>query len=145
MDIAFIIKSLAQHFTFAALITDKELQDQLVEEFRLCKVEENEYLMKQNDNASSFFILQDGQLDVEVNGIIEGKITQGQGFGELALLYSTPRSASILAKKTSELWFIDRATFRSVVSSIIEKTFAENKKFVNENKFFGILLIIQPI
>ena len=108
-------------------------------------MEKDEYLMKQNDNASSFFILQDGELDVEVNGTIEGKIAQGEGFGELALLYSTPRSASILARKTSELWFIDRATFRSVVSSIIEKTLAENKKFVSENKFFGILLLIQPI
>lgn len=100
--------------------------------------------MKQNDNASSFFILKEGELDVEVNGSIEGKITHGEGFGELALLYSTPRSASILAKKTSELWFIDRATFRSVVSTIIEKTLAENKKFVNENKFFGIFPLTQP-
>ena len=61
----------------------------------------------------------------------EGKISTGEGFGELALLYSTPRSASILAKKSSELWFIDRSTFRGVVSRIIEKTLAENKKFAN--------------
>lgn len=58
-------------------------------------------MLKQNDNASSFFILKEGELDVEVNGLMEGKINNGEGFGELALLYSTPRSASILARKSS--------------------------------------------
>lgn len=30
----------------------------------MCKVHEGEYLMKQNDNASSFFILHEGKLNV---------------------------------------------------------------------------------
>ena len=64
LDIAFIIKSLGQHFTFAALIAERALQDKLVEEFRLCKIEEGQYLLKQNDNASSFFILKEGELEV---------------------------------------------------------------------------------
>lgn len=145
MDISFIAKSLGHHFTFSTLIADKALQDQLIDQFRLCRVEQGSYLMKQNDNASSFFILQEGELQVEVNGVAGGKISHGQGFGELALLYSTPRSASILAKKKSLLWFIDRTTFRNVVSNIIEKSFAENKKFVYQNKFFGICLLTQRI
>ena len=93
--------------------------------------------MKQNDNASSFFILHEGEMQVEVNGEVQGKINPGDGFGELALLYSSPRSASILATKTTFLWYIDRKTFRSVVINMIEKTSAENKKFISNNKFFG--------
>ena len=75
---------------------------------------------------------------MEINGKVEGKVNQGEGFGELALLYSSPRSASILALKTSFLWFIDRITFRSIVSSMIEKASVENKKFITHNKFFSI-------
>lgn len=75
--------------------------------------------MKQNDNASSFFILHDGKLTVEINGDAKRTILPGEGFGELALLYSAPRSASIKAGKLSHLWFIDRATFRNAVSTII--------------------------
>lgn len=93
--------------------------------------------MKQNDNASSFFILHEGELEVEINGKAEGKISQGEGFGELALLYSSPRSASILALKTSFLWYIDRKTFRNIVSNMIERTSAENKKFIFQNKFLS--------
>ena len=38
LDISFIAKSLAQHFTFSSLIVDKALQDQLIDEFRLCQI-----------------------------------------------------------------------------------------------------------
>lgn len=74
---------------------------------------------------------------MEVNGEIKGKINPGDGFGELALLYSSPRSASILATKTTFLWYIDRKTFRSVVTNMIEKTSVKNKKFISVNKFFS--------
>lgn len=58
------------------------------------------------------------------------KIEPGEGFGELALMYSSPRSASIKANKSSFLWFIDRSTFRKAISSLIEKNFNETKKFI---------------
>ncbi len=64
--------------------------------------------MKQNSMASSFFILHEGKLAVEINSQVKRYIEPGEGFGEMALLYSAPRSASIKACKTSFLWFIDR-------------------------------------
>jgi hypothetical protein len=39
LDIQFISKSLAHHFTFASLIENKNMQDQLIDRFRLCKVD----------------------------------------------------------------------------------------------------------
>lgn len=79
--------------------------------------------MKQNDNASSFFILHEGELVVEIDDKIKRRINPGEGFGELALLYSSPRSASIKAIKVSYLWFVDRTTFRKAIASSIEKSF----------------------
>ena len=63
-----ILKSLKTHFTFSSLIEDKEIKDLLLEKFKLCKVNEGQYLMKQNSTASSFFILHEGKLTVEING-----------------------------------------------------------------------------
>lgn len=37
------------------------------------------------------------------------------GFGELALLYNTKRTSSVKALETSNLWVIDRQTFREAV------------------------------
>jgi CRP-like cAMP-binding protein len=53
----------------------------LLEKFKLCKVNEGEYLMKQSDNASSFFILHEGTMSVEINGDAKRKIYPGEGFG----------------------------------------------------------------
>ena len=39
----------------------------------------------------------------------------GEAFGELALLYNAPRSATITAKKRSSLWVLDRDTFNHIV------------------------------
>lgn len=103
------------------------MQEHLLDKFRLCRVNKGDYLMKQNDNASSFFILHEGELYVEIDGQVKRKLESGEGFGELALLYSSPRSASIKANKTSFLWYIDRSTFRKAISSMTEKNFHETR------------------
>jgi len=59
-----ILKSLGSHFVFSTLIKDKIMQDLLLEKFKLCRVNKGDYLMKQNDTASSFFILHEGELSV---------------------------------------------------------------------------------
>ena len=79
-------------------------------------------------------------MNVEINGEVKGSIKEGQGFGELALLYSAPRSASIKAVTSCYLWFIDRKTFRSAVESMTEKSFKENRKYIEQNRFFGKFL-----
>ena len=56
---------------------DKDIQETLLEKFKLCRINKGEYLMKQNDNASSFFILHEGELDVEINGAMKRKIESG--------------------------------------------------------------------
>ena len=76
-----ILKSLKTHFTFSSLIEDKEIKEILLDKFRLCKVKEGDYLMKQNSTASSFFILHEGKLIVEIDGVSKRCIEAGEGFG----------------------------------------------------------------
>ena len=137
-DKALILRSLKHHFTFSSLIEDKEIKEMLLDKFRLCKVSEGQCLMKQNSMASSFCILHEGKLAVEIDGVAKRNIEPGEGFGELALLYTAPRSASIRALKSSFLWFIDRETFRNAVSSMITRNFKENRSFIENNPFFSI-------
>lgn len=77
IDRSLIVKSLNEHFTFANLIHDPEMQDLLLSNFKLCKVNKGDYLMKQNDQASSFFILHEGELTVEIDGVSKKKLESG--------------------------------------------------------------------
>lgn len=56
-----------------------------------------------------------------VNGESKREILPEEGFGELALLYNAPRSASCIALTRCTLWGIDRKTFRKAVEEIITK------------------------
>ena len=72
-----------------------------------------------------------------MNGESKKFLKVGDGFGELALLYNAPRSASIRATENSLLWGIDRVTFRNVVQDLITKEYSENRKFIDAVAFFG--------
>ena len=102
-----------------------------------CEVGPNEYIFKQGDSASSYFILERGSLEVIVNDKFVRDLKSGEGFGELALLYNAPRSASVRTTETCYLWGIDRHTFRKAVEEMITKEYEENRKFIEAVRFFS--------
>jgi cGMP-dependent protein kinase len=73
------------------------VREDIVVKMFYCMVPAGEYIFKQNDKATSYFILENGQCQVIIHDEVKKTITQGQAFGELALLYNAPRSASIKA------------------------------------------------
>lgn len=101
-----------------------------------CELQEDEVIIKEEDNASTFFILEQGRIQVSVKGNVKRDIVPGEGFGELALLYNAPRSASCKGLQRCYLWGIDRATFRRVVEEMITKEYEQNRKFIENHKFF---------
>ena len=81
--------------------------------------------------------LEKGKLQVCVNDKEKKVLGQGNCFGELALLYNAPRSASILALEDSYLWGIDGPTFRQIVQEITVNDFNENRTFIEKIPLFS--------
>jgi len=77
-----------------------------------------------------------GNLEVIVNNKVKRELKVGDGFGELALLYNAPRSASVKAQENCNLWGIDRNSFRKAVEEMITKEYEENRKFMEVVRFF---------
>ncbi|KAI5095186.1 protein kinase, cAMP-dependent, regulatory, type II, alpha A, partial [Silurus meridionalis] len=48
-------------------------------------------------------------------GCCVGQYNHKGSFGELALMYNTPRAATIISKQEGALWGLDRATFRRLI------------------------------
>ncbi|ESP05552.1 hypothetical protein LOTGIDRAFT_102761 [Lottia gigantea] len=79
----------------------------------------NDVIIKQNDDGDNFYVIDSGSYDVYV--LIDGvdkkvKSFKDHGsFGELALMYNMPRSATIKATTPGKLWAMDRLSFRRIV------------------------------
>ena len=50
-----------------------------------------------------------------MNGEWVTSISEGGSFGELALIYGTPRAATVKAKTDLKLWGIDRDSYRRIL------------------------------
>jgi cGMP-dependent protein kinase len=133
-DLAFLTDNMKNHFFFSNL-SPEELEN-LAKKFFYCSVPADTYVFKQNDAASCFFFIHEGEVIVEIDNSDKRHLTTGQGFGELALLYNAPRSASIKAARESRFWAIDRKTFKKVVEDVTAKQFKENREFLNKVAYF---------
>eukprot|EP01017_Pseudomicrothorax_dubius_P023633 TRINITY_DN2520_c0_g1_i2.p1 TRINITY_DN2520_c0_g1~~TRINITY_DN2520_c0_g1_i2.p1 ORF type:complete len:815 (+),score=191.06 TRINITY_DN2520_c0_g1_i2:35-2479(+) len=140
-DIMFIISCLKSHFVFYNH-SDAELEN-IVAKMFFCEIDKNDYLFKQGDPAMCFFIIERGSLEVLVNQKPKRELKSGDGFGELALLYMAPRSASIRALEHCTMWGIDRNTYRKAVEEIITKEYEDNRKYMDIVKFFDSMTIEQ--
>jgi cAMP-dependent protein kinase regulator len=78
-------------------------------------------VIQQGDEGDNFYVIDSGTTEVLIQGADGGEpqmvssITDGGSFGELALIYGTPRAATIRAKTDCHLWAIDRDTYRRIL------------------------------
>ena len=77
--------------------------------------EAGEAIFQQGDDGDRFYILLEGEVDVERDGVPIAKLHSGDFFGETALLFDTPRTATIRATASTVTWSITRAAFQRVV------------------------------
>jgi len=81
-----------------------------------------ETIIQQGEEGDFFYIIDLGEVEVYVNNKCVTAISDGGSFGELALIYGTPRAATIKAKSDCKLWAIDRKTYRRILmGSTIKK------------------------
>lgn len=136
-DLKLIVESLKVHPVFYAL-SDQDLES-IVRAMFYCEVPAEEFVFKQGDQASTYFILEKGRVDVVIDGQSKRKIEKGASFGELALLYNAPRSASIKCLENCGFWALDRHSFQKSVEEIMQKELPQNRKYMEDVSFFNFL------
>jgi cAMP-dependent protein kinase regulator len=60
-------------------------------------------------------ISEQGEVEIYVGGEKVLSIGEGGSFGELALIYGTPRAATVKAASDVKLWGIDRDSYRRIL------------------------------
>ncbi|KAK2744424.1 hypothetical protein FQN57_004321 [Myotisia sp. PD_48] len=84
-------------------------------------------VITQGDTGDYFYVVERGHLDVHIHpsgcaqpgpdglGAKVTSIGPGGSFGELALMYNSPRAATVISTEPCTLWALDRVTFRRIL------------------------------
>jgi len=104
-----------------------------------------EIIIQQGDEGDNFYVIDEGTVEVLITPAdggepeIVSEITDGGSFGELALIYGTPRAATIKAKTAVRLWAIDRDTYRRILMGSTIKKRSTYEAFLQKVKLLDSL------
>uniref|UniRef100_A0A8D0GFR7 cAMP-dependent protein kinase type II-alpha regulatory subunit n=1 Tax=Sphenodon punctatus TaxID=8508 RepID=A0A8D0GFR7_SPHPU len=98
---------------------DQEQLSQVLDAMFERKVKPQEHVIDQGDDGDNFYVIERGLYDIFVTrdgqSRCVGRYDNHGSFGELALMYNTPRAATIVATTEGSLWGLDRVTFRRII------------------------------
>ena len=101
-----------------ALFTHKEdsIVDDVVVAMQAQKTPANHVLIRQHDRGDHFFVVLRGELEAfTAAGEVVKKYAAGDAFGELALLYTSPRACSVRSLEECHLFTLHRSAYRKLV------------------------------
>lgn len=114
--------ALKSNFLFTSL-TDAQ-KDKVYQAMRKIETVKGDIIYKQGDQAEGIYVLDSGEYthsQVEADGkedvttIRATEQVPHPTFGELALMYSCPRTATVTVARPGLLWAIDRKVFKAVI------------------------------
>jgi len=96
---------------------------------------EGDVIIKQGDEGDNFYIVDQGQCEVYVkSGDAPEKLVftaaPGNSFGELALMYNSPRAATVIAKGACKLWALDRSSFHQTIMVTTGSRRKQHEEFI---------------
>lgn len=130
--------SIGKNFLFSNL--DEEALKSVLSALQEKKVPAGSTIITQGEEGDFFYIVESGLVEFSVNGQVVGDPAgAGSSFGELALMYNSPRAATVKATKDTALWALDRLTFRRI---LMDKTASIRKLYGEVLKEVPILSVL---
>lgn len=146
-DLEFIKKCLKDHVLFQGI--DAHHREDVLKMMWKENVKAGTTLIKQGERGDFFYLIQQGEFEVfirkqeeyekEAKEIKVNHLGPGKGFGELALMYNSPRAATVKALKSAVVWVLDRRSFRAAVRQANRNVYSEWQKFIDSVE------ILQPL
>ena len=129
-----IYEKLNLAFMFSAL--DEKEKEIVVNAMEEVKVDVNDVVIKEGDQGDCLYVVGLGTLSC--TKIFPGNTDPsflksyqpGESFGELALLYNTPRAATITAIESCTLFKLDRDTFNHIVKDSAQRKREKYEEFL---------------
>mmetsp|Transcript_53549 Transcript_53549/g.148886 ORF Transcript_53549/g.148886 Transcript_53549/m.148886 type:complete len:321 (+) Transcript_53549:90-1052(+) len=131
--------ALSNSFLFAEM--EEDAKGQVLDAFKEERMAAGTLVIQQfSSDADRLFLVDEGTLSVykkkepkeDGHGAKVFEYNNKGVFGELALLYSCPRAATVIADTESLLWSIDRETFNHLIKDAAKNTRARREEFLGK-------------
>ena len=96
----------------------KDELERLAKETEDLEVEPGKVLCREGETAQEFFVIIDGEVEVTQGGERIRTLSDGDFFGEIALLEDIPRTATVRATTHLRFFVLTRQTFWTMVDSM---------------------------
>jgi len=104
-------------------------------------------IIKQGDDGDCLYIIEEGNPECKIlidgNEKVVKQCVPGDVFGELALLYNSPRAASVDAVDKCTVWRLDQQSFNHIVKEAASKKTSMYEDFLKKVRIFFSLDDIQ--
>lgn len=104
---------------------DRQNYSVILQAFQEKTLSAGERIIQEGEDGDCMFLIESGAFDCKklIGGDekVVKKCAQGDVFGELALLYTQPRAASVEATEESVVWQLDRESFTHIVRDAASK------------------------
>lgn len=97
-------------------LDERDLQS-LAQEFNERKFSEGDKVALEGEGGLMFFVVESGELAVEVHGETVSKMGPGSSFGEIALIDRRPRTATVTAASDVKAYGLPVFVFRPFVEA----------------------------
>jgi MFS family permease len=90
--------------------------ESLASNLELVEVPAGETIFRQGDAGDHFYIVDSGEVEIEIDGREANVLGPGDSFGEIALLRDIPRTGTARARKETKVYALDREAFVGAVT-----------------------------
>ena len=115
-----VICEFLKEFPLFADLTPNTLAE-VADQMMVHEADQGQQVIRQGDTGELFYMIRNGNVDVLIDdGQQEKKVaelTQGQFFGEAALITDEPRNATVVAKEKSIFYALGKDDFRRVLET----------------------------
>ncbi|KAL7518359.1 hypothetical protein ACHAWX_003197, partial [Stephanocyclus meneghinianus] len=118
---------------------------ELIDLFKPVSFKAGQCVIKQGDKGDQFYVVEYGELSIRVateeckerESMKVGQYSKGAAFGELALIFDSPRAATVTATTDVKLWCLDRQAYRLRIGQIRYNQREEKLNFIRRCKIRG--------
>ena len=146
-EVDFIKSALENTVVFHQLA--ETVRDAVAREMTVLEVPANERMIQEGDMGSEMYLVHSGTFDVFCNRRgAEVKVNSkaaGDIFGEISLMFESPRTASVVATSDAMVWMLDRKSFRELTRKVAEEAKSQHLVFLNSVPILSSLTVEERV